>query len=99
MMMLRTCSLWLVLIPALGRGPAAPEKAPTTVKALWADVDPRKDPLDVKQIRQWKKDGIVYRYVTFHIGTFKGKPARMAAFYGFPEHRKKLPGNSNTVLY
>ncbi|MHB8969970.1 MAG: hypothetical protein ACYC3X_09865 [Pirellulaceae bacterium] len=23
-----------------------------------------------------------YRYVTYHIGTFKGKPAQMAAFFG-----------------
>lgn len=43
-------------------------------------------------MREWERDGIVYRYVTFHIGTFKGKPARMAAFFGFPKDGKKLPG-------
>lgn len=26
---------------------------------------------------------------TFHVGTFKGKPARMAAFYAFPKGAKK----------
>ena len=67
-------------------------KAPTTVKELWADFDPRKDELDAKMVREWEKDGIVYRYVTFHIGTFKGKPARLAAFFGFPKGAKKLPG-------
>jgi dienelactone hydrolase len=67
-------------------------KAPGTVKELWADFDPRKDPLDAKVVREWEKDGIVYRYVTFHIGTFKDKPARMAAFFGFPTGAKKLPG-------
>ena len=67
-------------------------KAPTTVKELWADFDPRKDELDTKVVREWEKDGIVYRYVTFHIGTFKGKPARMAAFFAFPKGTKKLPG-------
>ena len=66
-------------------------KAPATVKELFADFDPRKDPLDTKQVREWEKDGIVYRYVTFHIGTFKGKPARMAAFYAFPKGAKKQP--------
>ena len=66
-------------------------KAPATVKELFADFDPRKDPLDAKLVREWEKDGIVYRYVTFHIGTFKGKPARMAAFYAFPKNGKDLP--------
>ncbi|MCE9563341.1 MAG: acetylxylan esterase [Planctomycetes bacterium] len=67
-------------------------KAPGTVKALWADFDPRKDALDVKVVREWEKDGIAYRSVTFHIGTFKGKPARMAAFFAYPKGGKKLPG-------
>lgn len=66
-------------------------KVPTTVKELYADFDPRKEPIDVKVVREWIKDGIAYRYVTFHIGTFKGKPARMAAFYAFPNGAKKLP--------
>jgi len=67
-------------------------KAPGTVKALWADFDPRKDDLDSKVVREWEKDGIVYRYVTFHVETFKGKPARMAAFLSFPKGAKKVPG-------
>ena len=67
-------------------------KAPATVETLWADYNPRKEPLDAKVVREWEKDGIVYRYATYHIGTFKGKPARMAAFYGFPKGAKKLPG-------
>lgn len=67
-------------------------KAPTTVNELWADFDPRKDALDTKVVREWEKDDIVYRYVSFHIGTFKGKPARMAAFFVFAKGAKKLPG-------
>ena len=72
--------------------PAAEPKAPDTVTALWADFDPRKDALDAKLVREWEKDGVVYRTVTFHVGTFKGKPARMAAFYAFPKGAKKVPG-------
>lgn len=79
----------ICLMPVLTTGEP---KAPTTVEELFADFDPRKDPLDVRVVRQWEKDGIVYRYVTFHIGTFKSKPARMAAFYGFPQGAGKLPG-------
>jgi dienelactone hydrolase len=67
-------------------------KAPATVKELFADFDPRKDALDVKVVREWEQDGIVYRYVTYHIGNFKGKPARMAGFFAFPKGKKKLPG-------
>lgn len=67
-------------------------RAPGTVKELWADFDPRADALDAEIVREWEQDGIVYRCVTYHIGSFKGKPARMAAFFGFPKDAKKLPG-------
>lgn len=78
------------LLPTVIR--ADEPKAPTTVKELFADFDPRKDELDAKVVREWEKDEIVYRYVTYHIGTFKEKPARMAAFFAFPKGAKKLPG-------
>lgn len=68
------------------------DEVPRSVPALWADFDPRADALDSKTIREWKSDGITYRYVTFHIGTFKGKPARMAGFFGFPSGGEELPG-------
>ena len=67
-------------------------KTPATVSDLWADFDPRKDALDTKTVREYEKDGIVYRYLTFHISTFKDQPARMAAFFGFPKGVKNLPG-------
>lgn len=82
----------IALLTAPLAAPAADPKAPDSVKALWADFDPRKDALDAKVVREWDKDGVVYRTVTFHVGTFKGKPARMAAFYAFPKGAKKLPG-------
>lgn len=81
------CILLLLPLTAI-----AADKSPQTVEELWADFDPRKDPLEVEVVRQWKEDGGVYRYVRYLIGNFKGKPARMAAFYGFPEDTKgKLP--------
>ncbi len=86
-----------VLIAAEPKAPAtvkppATVNVPATVKELFADFDPRKDPLDAKIVRQWEKDGIRYRYVTYRIGTFKETPARMAAFYGVPKTGTKLPG-------
>jgi hypothetical protein len=63
-----------------------------SVTELWSDFDPRQDPLETEVVREWKSDGMVLRYVRFMVGTFKSKPARMAAFYGFPEGAKeKLP--------
>ena len=65
---------------------------PRSVKELWADFDPRKDALETEVIREWKEDGGVFRHVRYLIGHFKGKPARMAAIYGFPEGtNEKLP--------
>lgn len=83
---------------AFAFGPAdsfAEEKAPGSVAQLWAGYDPRAEPLDAKTVRTREKDGVVHRVVTFHVGTFKGKPARMAAFYAFPKGAgagEKLPG-------
>lgn len=88
--------IWNVLIGLLCLLPsvllADEPNAPSTVEELHADYDPRKDEIDAKVVREWEKDGILYRHVTYHIGTFKGKPARMAAFFGFPEGAKELPG-------
>lgn len=66
---------------------------PDSVEQLWADFDPRRDPLEVEVIREWREDGGVFRHVRYLIGTFKGKPARMAAIYGFPEKAEgTVPG-------
>jgi cephalosporin-C deacetylase-like acetyl esterase len=70
----------------------AAESIPQSVLELWADFDPRRDPIETEVIREWKEDGMVLRHVRYFIGSFKGKPARMAAVYGFPEGTKeKLP--------
>ena len=48
---------------------------PTTVQSLWADFDPTSESLESKIVREWEEDGLVLRYVTYHIGTFKGRKA------------------------
>lgn len=58
---------------------------PQSVRGLWADFDPRKDPLEVEVIREWRENGGVFRHVRYLVGTFRGTPARMAAIYGFPD--------------
>ncbi len=86
---------WVVLSICVAP-PAAcadpPPYVPRSVEALWADFDPRGEPLDVSVVREWEADGVVFRYVTFHVGTFKGVDARMDAFYGFPKGCERVPG-------
>jgi dienelactone hydrolase len=64
-------------------------KVPQNVKDLWAGYDSTKEPLEVKVVRRWQDAGSTYRYLTYTIGTFKGKKATMAAFYAFPTKRGK----------
>jgi len=94
----RSARLWPVLIIpmlCLARLEATgetPTTTPRTVESLWSGFDPRSEPLDIQVVREWEKDGISFRYVTYHIGTFKGVKARMAAFYGLPKGDDKVPG-------
>jgi len=76
----------MLILPATSR--AEEPTVPTTVRELVADFDPRVEPLRATIVREWEKDGIVFRYVTFDIGTFKSVNARMAAFYAFPKGAK-----------
>ena len=82
----------LIFLAAVALGSAEATEVPRTVVSLWADYDSRREPLDAKVARQWEEGGIVFRYVTYHIGIFKGVPARMAAFYAFPKGGRRLPG-------
>lgn len=81
--------LWALLTPL------AAEEIPQSVEQLWADFDPRRDPLETEVIREFQEEGAVIRHVRFVIGTFKGQTARMTAIYGFPQgatgQNEKLP--------
>lgn len=59
---------------------------PQTFHELWRGYDPSAEPLDVQVIHEWHADGITTQLLTYHIGTFKGRPARMGAYYAFPQH-------------
>lgn len=82
-------AVWPFLAP---RNAWAADEIPHSVAELWSDFDPRRDPLEVEVIREWKEDGGVFRHVRYFIANFKDQPARMAAIYGFPEGTKeRLP--------
>ncbi len=71
--------------------PYAKDAVPQSVVELWKDYDARAEALEVHVVKEWKKDGVVTRYVTFKVGRFKGADARIAAYYCFPDNGKKNP--------
>ncbi|MCH2183640.1 MAG: dienelactone hydrolase family protein [Mariniblastus sp.] len=76
--------------------PLANGRAPADFDAMWRGFDPRAEPLEIETLHQWEEEGVVLRIVRFRIGVFQGKPARLAAIYGFPkqsaEQGQPLPG-------
>ncbi len=64
---------------------------PDNVNDLWKTFDARADPLETEVVAEWNEDGVVCRYVTFKVGTFKGADSRVGAFYTFPEGMKRGP--------
>jgi dienelactone hydrolase len=66
-----------------------PDQVPQNVTDLWQRYDARKEPLDINVVQEWRSDGVVTRYVTFKVGTFKGADARVAAYYSFPDNGKR----------
>lgn len=87
---LAMCGLACSVEICLGQNP--PIISPKTVQELYSDVDPSHDPLETVVIREWEKEEIVYRYVTFHVGAFLGKTSRMAGFFAFPKGKQEVPG-------
>jgi hypothetical protein len=64
-------------------------EVPQNPTDLWKDYDPRSEDLDVKVIKEWKAEGVVTRYITFKVGTFKGADSRIAAYYSIPKTERK----------
>lgn len=56
---------------------------------LWKDYDARREPLQIRIIREWQADDIVTRYVTFRVGEFRGAESRIAAYYSFPANGRR----------
>jgi len=71
----------MVLLPAWM---AASAGVPRDARELWADYDPRAEPLDVKVVKRWEQNGGRYELVLYTVGTFLGAKSRVAAYYGYP---------------
>jgi len=66
--------------------------APQTFEQLWSGYDPRTESLETETLKAWEEEGVVLSIVRYRIGVFKGRKAKMAAVYGYPRGRDKLPG-------
>ena len=62
------------------------KEVPQNVEGLWNDYDPRKEPLEIKVIKEWETPEVITRYLTFKVGTFKEADSRIAAYYSFPKN-------------
>ncbi len=78
-------------LPPLNHG-----EAPSNFDAMWGAFDPRAEPLELETLKEWEEEGVTLRIVRFRIGVFKGRVARLAAIYGFPNAAeragRKVPG-------
>ena len=85
--------LFLSVLPTLGQETFSPYKAskevPQNVEDLWEDYDPRKEPLEIKVIKEWETPEVITRYLTFKVGIFKEADSRISAYYSFPKNSKK----------
>lgn len=70
---------------------ATEEEVPRNVTDLWKNYDPSLEALDTEIVKVWKEEGVICKYVIFTVGTFKGVPSRIAAFYTYPEGGSNLP--------
>ena len=66
------------------------KETPQKIEEVWSGYDPALEPIEARVVREWKEEGCTLRYILYSIGHFKGKPAIMAGFYGFPSGQKDL---------
>ena len=81
----------LLAIGMLGLPRATFADNPQTPQEVWASYDPRKDPLDIKKIKDWTEDGANYSQFYFTSETYQGTPVRVYAIYAAPQGGKNLP--------
>ncbi len=68
------------------------QSVPDSVETLWAEYDPRAEPLEVELLHEFEQDGVVMQVLRYRVGVFKGQTAMLAAIYGYPKEASHLPG-------
>ena len=72
---------------------SAAEPVPRSLDELWADFAAldKGTPLQVETLKEWRQEGVICRILRYQVGVFKGAPARVAAFYAYPQEGTKFP--------
>ena len=60
--------------PAFAADRVPSDRVPQSVGELWADFDPRSDPLEVEVIREWEEDGGVSGWCGISSALSKASP-------------------------
>lgn len=67
-------------------------QVPEDTRAVWAEFQPRAEPLEVEILEQRTEGGIIYQHLRYLVGTFGGRKVRVAAHYARPAGKDRLPG-------
>ncbi len=76
-------------------GESRTESVFSMIRALYADFDPRKHPLEIEMINEWDEDGIHIEQLYFTGQVFDGVKTRLYAYRAAPASGSRLAG----VLY
>ena len=62
------------------------KETPQNIEEVWSGMTSL-EPIEARVVREWEERDAL-RYILCSIGHFKGKPAIMAGFYGFPPDKR-----------
>ncbi len=65
---------------------------PSTPQEVWADFDPRSEPLEIEVLQRWTEHGANYTEFYFTGMTNRSEKVRVYAIYSAPVGGKNLPG-------
>ncbi len=83
---------WILLMVSFSTTGMIAAETIDTPQKVWADFDPRREPLEVETLKQWTEDGVRYHEFFFRGEVYQGQPVRVYATYAAPEGVTKLPG-------
>jgi dienelactone hydrolase len=70
----------------------AEDKSPANPEAVWAEFDPREEPLEIEVTKRWAEHGSNLTEFTFTGMTHEGSKVRVYAIFSIPEGNDHLPG-------
>jgi dienelactone hydrolase len=88
----RRCFLLLLMVIGFVAPVFGEDQSPTTPEAVWADFDPRSEPLEIEVTKRWTENGSDLTEFTFTGMTHEGSKVRVYALAGIPKGKEHVPG-------